>query len=66
MLRNALHGIRRDDDGFTPIELLIVIVLLGVLAAIMAFSVRGIVERGAVSAGKAEAASFSAPSPASR
>lgn len=45
---------RRDDRGFTLIELLIVIVILGVLAAIVAFSVRGIVDRGNESACKAE------------
>jgi prepilin-type N-terminal cleavage/methylation domain-containing protein len=45
---------RRDDSGFTLIELLIVIVILGVLAAIVAFSVRGITDRGEVAACKAE------------
>ena len=33
---------RRNESGFTLIELLIVIVILGVLAAIVVFSVRGI------------------------
>ncbi|MFC5728184.1 MULTISPECIES: type IV pilin protein [Nocardioides] len=57
MLRNALsraRNVRRDEGGFTLIELLIVIVILGILAAIVAFSVRGIVDRGGVSACKAE------------
>ena len=51
---NRARNLRRQDGGFTLIELLIVIVILGVLAAIVAFSVRGIVDRGEVSACKAE------------
>ena len=37
---------RRSEAGFTLIELLIVIVILGVLAAIVTFSVRGITDTG--------------------
>lgn len=39
---------RRDGcgDGFSLIELLIVIVVLGILATVVVFSVRGIVDRG--------------------
>ncbi len=36
----------RRDDGFSLIELLIVIVVLGILATVVVFSVRGIVDRG--------------------
>ena len=57
MLHNAIsraRNVRRDQGGFTLIELLIVIVILGILAAIVAFSVRGITDRGDVSACKAE------------
>lgn len=53
MLHN-LAARRRDERGFTLIELLIVIVILGILAAIVAFSVRGITDRGKLSACKAE------------
>lgn len=53
MLHN-LAARRRDERGFTLIELLIVIVILGILAAIVAFSVRGITDRGEASACKAE------------
>jgi type II secretion system protein G len=45
---------RQSESGFTLIELLIVIVILGVLAAIVAFSVQGITDRGDLSACKAE------------
>lgn len=45
---------KTNDDGFTLIELLIVIIILGVLAAIVVFSVRGIADRGEVTACKTE------------
>lgn len=51
---NRSRAARRDEAGFTLIELLIVIVILGVLAAIVAFSVRGITDRGDESACKSE------------
>jgi len=41
---------RRDDRGFTLVELLIVIVVLGVLATITVFAVRGITNEGQQSA----------------
>lgn len=55
MLR-ALQNQRRKsaDAGFTLIELLIVIVILGILAAIVVFSVAGITDRGKTSACKAD------------
>lgn len=43
---DRLQAARREDRGFTLIELLIVIVILGVLAAIVVFSVRGITDTG--------------------
>ena len=45
---------RRDESGFTLIELLIVIVILGILAAIVVFAVNGIQNRGAAAACKAD------------
>ena len=41
-----LREARKNESGFTLIELLIVIVILGVLAAIVVFSVQGITDRG--------------------
>jgi type II secretion system protein G len=49
-----LRAARRKESGFTLIELLIVIVILGVLAAIVVFSVQGITDRGKTSACKAD------------
>jgi general secretion pathway protein G len=39
-----------DDDGFTLVELLIVIVVLGILAVVTVFAIRGITDRGAENA----------------
>ncbi|QSR25787.1 pilus assembly protein PilA [Nocardioides aromaticivorans] len=50
---DRLQVARREDRGFTLIELLIVIIILGVLAAIVVFSVRGITDRGDKAACKA-------------
>lgn len=44
----------RADAGFTLIELLIVIVILGILAAIVVFAVNGIQNRGQLSACKSD------------
>lgn len=51
---DRLQAARREDRGFTLIELLIVIIILGILAAIVVFSVRGITDRGDESACKTE------------
>lgn len=41
---------RRGTDGFTLVELLIVIVILGILATVTVFAVRGITDKGQASA----------------
>jgi general secretion pathway protein G len=49
-----LGGGRRSERGFTLIELLIVIVILGVLAAIIVLAVGGVSDRGTKSACKTD------------
>jgi general secretion pathway protein G len=41
---------KKQDKGFTLVELLIVIVILGILATVTVFAVRGITERSQVNA----------------
>jgi prepilin-type N-terminal cleavage/methylation domain-containing protein len=53
-LTDRLSAARRNDGGFTLIELLIVIIILGVLAAIVVFSVRGITDNSKTAACKTE------------
>ena len=59
-LSKRLDDLRARDNqsGFTLIELLIVIVILGVLAAVVVFSVQGITDRGNTAACKSNVATI--------
>ncbi|GAA1976578.1 prepilin-type N-terminal cleavage/methylation domain-containing protein [Nocardioides panacihumi] len=57
MLQNTLNrarNLREEEGGFTLIELVIVILVLGILAGIVVFSVRGVQDHGEVAACKTE------------
>ncbi|MEU3838686.1 prepilin-type N-terminal cleavage/methylation domain-containing protein [Streptomyces sp. NPDC028635] len=55
MLRRRMRALNGTAEaGFTLIELLVVIVILGVLSAIVVFSVRGINDKGQGSACKTD------------
>jgi general secretion pathway protein G len=46
----AMTRLRDDDVGFTLVELLVVVVIMGVLATVSVLGVRGLTERGQNSA----------------
>jgi prepilin-type N-terminal cleavage/methylation domain-containing protein len=47
-------SLRKPDDGFTLVEVLVVIAILGILAGVVLFSVSGLSDRGQASACKSE------------
>jgi general secretion pathway protein G len=51
---------RKQDDGFTLVELLVVIVILGVLAGIVVFAVGGITNNSTKSACSSDVATIQA------
>src|SRR6478609_7225345 len=53
LMQRVMEKKRADEGGFTLIELMIVIVILGILDAITVFAVGGITDRGNTSACKA-------------
>ena len=46
MIIEETTEVEEKDQGFTLVELLIVIVILGILATIVVFAVRGITDQG--------------------
>ena len=58
MLQRSMEKKRSGEGGFTLVELLVVIVILGILAAIVVFAVGGITDKGTTASCKADKSSL--------
>jgi len=53
-LKQRLHTLRRNDSGFTLVELLVVVLILGVLSGVVVFAVSNFNNQGVEAACKAD------------
>jgi general secretion pathway protein G len=58
VLQRSMEKRRSGESGFTLVELLVVIVILGILAAIVVFAVGGITDKGTTASCKADQSSL--------
>ena len=53
-MKQRLHTLRRNDSGFTLVELLVVVLILGVLSGVVVFAVSNFNNQGVEAACKAD------------